>query len=137
MVLGDKGYASEENYDYMKTQEIDGYIPHPKLQQDLEGWKYSKKNDEYTDADGNIYVFKQYSGSKTKRGRGKPRFSEPVKEDDFKSKIYQTKMKNGKNKFLKVSKNWIDHCKTQDQKLSSEQGKELYKKRCYSVEPVF
>lgn len=68
-VLADKGYASEENYDYLAKQSIDGYIPHPKLQQDLEGWKYSEKMDEYTDADGNVYAFKQYSGSKTKRGR--------------------------------------------------------------------
>lgn len=136
-VLADKGYASEENYDYMEKQELDGYIPHPKLQQNLKGWKYSEKKDEYTDIDGNIYTFKQYSGSKTKRRRGRPTLAEPVKESDFKSKVYQTKTREGKNKFLQISKNWIDHCKSQDEKLSSEHGKELYKKRCYSVEPVF
>lgn len=136
-VLADKGYASEENYDYMEKQEIDGYVPHPKLQQDTEGWKYSEKNDEYTDADGNIYAFKQYSGSKTKRGRWRPNLANPSKESDFKTKVYQAKTKDGKNKFLQISNNWLDHCKIQDQKLSSPQGKELYKKRCYSVEPVF
>jgi hypothetical protein len=36
-----------------------------------------------------------------------------------------------------VSKNWIEHCKKQNNKLNTEAGKELYKKRCCSVEPVF
>jgi len=31
-ILADKGYASEKNYEYMKQQGIDGYVPHPKLQ---------------------------------------------------------------------------------------------------------
>lgn len=68
-VLADKGYASEENYDYLQRKGIDGYIPHPKLGQDLEGWKYSEKKDEYADPDGDIYTFKQYSGSRTPRKR--------------------------------------------------------------------
>jgi hypothetical protein len=136
-VLADKGYASEENYDYMEKQKIDGYIPYPRLQQNLKGWKYSDKKDEYIDIDGNTYTFKQYSGSKIKRGRGRPTLAEPTKESDFKSKIYQTKTKEGKKKFLSISKDWIDHCKSQDSKLSSKEGKDLYKKRCYSVEHVF
>lgn len=68
-VLADKGYASEENYEYLKTKEIDGYIPHPKLRQDLEGWSHDEKKDEYVDTEGNTYRFKQYSGSKKPRGR--------------------------------------------------------------------
>lgn len=140
-VLADKWYASEKNYDYLEEQKIDGYIPHPKLQGrlsgNLEGWKYTKKKDEYSDAEGNIYTFKQYSRSKIKRGRGRPKLSQPTTESEFRSKIYQTRTKEWKNKFLKISKNWIEHCKKQDQKLSTEYGKELYKKRCCSVEPVF
>ena len=136
-VLADKGYASEENYDYMKYQEIDGYIPHSKIQQNLDGWKYSEKQDEYIDTEGNIYAFKQYSGSRIPRKRWRPTLSEPTKESDFKTKVYQTKTKDRKSRFLQISKNWIDHCNAQDNKLSSEQGEELYKKRCHSVEPVF
>lgn len=136
-VLADTGYGSEANYDYLESQQIDGYIPHQKLIHDLTEWKYSPKKDEYTNIEGNVYTFKQYSGSRMKRGRGRPKLSEPTKESDFKSKIYQMKTKEGKKKFLSISKNWIDHCKSQDQKLSSEEGKELYKKRCHSVEPVF
>jgi hypothetical protein len=136
-VLADTGYGSEENYDYLESQQIDGYIPHQKIVHDLTGWRYSQKKDEYTDTEGNIYTFKQYSGSKTKRGRGRSTLKEPTKESDFKSKIYQMRTKEGKKKFLSISKNWIDHCKSQDIKLSSKEGKELYKKRCYSVEPVF
>lgn len=59
-VLADKGYASMENYDYLHEKKIDGYIPHPEFGQNLEGWKYSEKKDEYTDLVGNIYTFKQY-----------------------------------------------------------------------------
>lgn len=140
-VLADKWYASEQNYDYLEEQGIDGYIPHPKLQGKLsgnmEGWNYAQKKDEYTDPEGNIYTFKHFSCSKTKRGRGRPKLSQPITESDFRAKMYQTKTKEGKNKFLKISKNWIEHCKKQDQKLSTEEGKELYKKRWCSVEPVF
>jgi hypothetical protein len=138
-VLADKGYASEESYDYLQNQGIDGYIPHPKLGQDLEGWKYSEKKDKYTDIDGNIYIFKQHMFAKNpgERKRGRPRKNESINASDFRSKIYQTKTGEGKKKHICISKNWINHCKIQDEKLSSEQGKELYKKRCYSVEPVF
>ena len=94
-ILADKGYASEENYEYLEQQDIDGYIPHPKLQGklagNLEGWHYSATKDEYIDPDGNRYYFKQYSGSKTKRGRGRPTSKELIQASDFKSKVYQAK----------------------------------------------
>jgi len=72
-VLADKGYSSETNYEYLQQQGIDGYIPHPRLQGklsgnrvsgNLEGWSYDTKKDVYTDPDGNLYAFKQYSGNK-------------------------------------------------------------------------
>jgi len=125
-VLADKGYASEASYDYMVQQEIDGYIPHQKLAHDFKGWKYSEKKDEYTDPNGDIFAFKQYSGSKSKRGRGRPKLSECSETSNFRSKVYQTKAKDGKNKFLQISQNWVDHCKIQDEKLSTPEGKELY-----------
>lgn len=136
-VLADKGYASEAGYDYMARQGIDGYVPHQKLAHDFEGWKYSERKDEYVDPEGNTYSFKQYSGSRTKRGRGRPKLPECSEASDFRSKVYQAKTKEGKNRFLQISQNWMDHCKAQDEKLSAPEGKELYKKRCCSVEPVF
>ena len=42
-VLADKGSASEENYDYMEKQDLNGYIPHPKLQQNLKGGSIASK----------------------------------------------------------------------------------------------
>lgn len=140
-VLADKGYASVENYDHLNEKEIDGYIPHPEFGQDIKGWKYSEKKDEYIDPDGNIYTFKQHVFEKKpgemKRGRGRPRKDELPDVSNLQSKIYQTKMKDGKKKYVSISKNWNDHCKSQDEKLSSREGKELYQKRCHSVEPVF
>jgi len=136
-VLADKWYASEENYDYMREKWIDWYIPHQKLQQNLEWWKYSENKDEYTDTEGNVYKLKQLSRSKKPRWRWRVKKSEQISESDFKSKIYQTKTKDWKNKFLEISKNWLEHCKAQDLKLWTNEGKEIYKKRCYSVEPVF
>lgn len=69
IVLADKGYSSEKNYEYLQDQGIDGYIPHPKLAQNLEGWKYNERKDAYTDKEGDIYLFKQLSESKKPRDR--------------------------------------------------------------------
>lgn len=140
-VLADKGYASEANYEYLKQSNIDGYIPHPKIQGKLSGnlewWKYDMKRDEYTDPDRNIYRFKQHSGSKTKRWRWRPTLQSSSEPSDFKSKVYNTKTDDGKIHFLSISEWWLSHCKQQDEKLSTQEGKALYQKRCHDVEPVF
>jgi hypothetical protein len=78
---------------------------------------YNEKDDTYKDADGNIYTFKQYARSRTPRKPGRPKVSEPSQESDFKTKIYQTTTKDNKKKKLKISKNWLDHCRQQDIKL--------------------
>ncbi len=146
-ILADKGYASESNYEYLKQNWIDGYIPHPKLQGKLSGnledWKYDIKKDEYTDPDDNIYTFKQYSGCKTllkvweTRKRWRPTKSTIQDTNNFRTKVYHSKMSDWKKKTLKISQNWIDHCKQQDQKLATPEWKALYQKRCHDVEPVF
>ena len=146
-VLADKGYSSETNYEYLEQNWIDGYIPHPRLQGklsgNLEGWKYDTRKDEYSDTDGNIYTFKQYSGSITllnvweSRKKWRPTLAEATKESDFKSKVYQTKKSDWKKQFLSISKWWINHCKKQDTKLATPEWKALYQKRCHDVEPVF
>ena len=145
-VLADKGYASESNYEYLKQNWIDGYIPHPRLQGKQSGgltwWIYSETKDEYMDPDGNKYSFKQYShrecqeGEKRK-GRWRPTLAEPTKESNFSSKVYQAKMSDGKNRFLSVSQWWMDHCHKQDRKLATPEWRSLYQKRCHDVEPVF
>jgi len=145
-VLADKGYASETNYEYIEKHWIDGYIPHPKLQGklagNLEGWKYDIKKDEYIDPDGNIYKFashgkRRLKEGETRRKQWRPRKEDIIRDDDFRTKIYKTKVNGGKRKVLKISKDWLEHCKKQDQKLATLEWRLLYKKRCHDVEPVF
>jgi superfamily II RNA helicase len=49
-LLADKGYASEENYTFLETNEIDGYIPSQIDQVNLTDYAYHEVSDIYTDA---------------------------------------------------------------------------------------
>ena len=145
-ILADRGYASETNYEYLEQNWIDGYIPHPKLQWklsgNLEGWKYDTRKDEYTDPDGNIYRFASHGKRRLKEGEAnrkqwRPRKEDIIRDEDFRTKIYKTKVNDGKRKVLKISKDWLDYCKKQDEKLATPEWKEIYRTRCHDVEPVF
>lgn len=162
VLLDDKGYASEKNYDYAEAKGIDAYIPHPEHGPDMINWKYNKKTDTYTDTEGNLFSFKHFSRRKETgeaqngtqygtqygtqsqiprtRGRRKGDTKEVLKnrkDDDFHAKVYEATTKEGLKKTLTISKNWLDHCKKQDEKLATPEGKALYKLRCSSVEPIF
>ncbi len=137
-VLADKGYWNEENYNYLEENNIQSYIPHPiNNWKSLEDYIYKKENDTYEDKDWNIYIFKQFMWAKLKRKRWRPKKNEILKEEDFTAKLYFTKLKNGKNKFLYVN-NWLKEVyKKNDERLYSEKWKKIYKKRSWDVENVF
>jgi transposase len=133
--LWDKGYASEENYEYLKKAEIESYIPHQKLQYDIEDYRYNEEENRYEDKKWNVYVFKQNTRKAKWWKRGRP--SKKLEEKEIRSTIYETVLKNWKKKYLEVNKNWQRLCKENDERLYSEEGKKLYKKRSGCVENVF
>ncbi|MDD5769336.1 MAG: IS1182 family transposase [Candidatus Gracilibacteria bacterium] len=140
-ILADKGYGNEENYKYLEKGNILSYIPHQENSgKNLDEYIYEKSNDTYEDKDGNIFKFKQFMGrldGTGKKGRPRKENIKTLKEEDYKAKLYITRLESGGNKFLYVAKNLKEIYRRNDERLYSEEGKKIYKKRGTCVEPVF
>ncbi len=130
--LADKWYASEENYDFLEKNNIESYIPHQELQVDLGDYRYDKNHDIYEDNQWNFYKFKQ----NIKKVKWWTKWKK-LKKDEIKAKIYVTKLKNWKERFLHINNNWHKLCKNNDSRLYSEEWINIYKKRSWCVENVF
>jgi hypothetical protein len=137
ILLADKWYWSEENYEYLEKQNIDSYIPHERHDKvNIDNYIYNERDDIYTDKEWNTYKFKQYVWNLKWRKRWRPKKWEIMREEDFRSKLYICKQKDEKAKYLQISKNRNLVYKRNDDRLYSKKWKELYKKRTW-VERVF
>lgn len=137
-VLADKWYWTEENYEYWEDNKIETYIPHPKQNWvNLDDYIYNKKADIYEDKEWNIFKFKQYVWSLNWRKRWRPKKWEIMKEEDFEAKLYMSILKDWTKKYLQIAKNLKTIFKKNDERLYSEEWKEIYKKRSWCVEVVF
>lgn len=137
-VLADKWYGNEENYKFLEENGIESYIPHPENNgKRLTDYIYDQENDTYRDKQGNFYRFKQFVWIKKEWKRGRPRKGEKQKPEDYKAKLYATQLKNSKNKFLYVNKGLKELYKRNDERLYSQEWKEIYKKRAWDVENSF
>jgi transposase len=134
-LLADKGYSTSDNYSFCEENNIDGYIPPQKENIDLSKYIYNEKDDTYTDKEGNVFVFKQHM--RRKSGIGKKGKSDFLNRHLYRSIVYENISKTAKKRYLHIDKDWIRHCEKQKKKLSTPQGKEIYKKRRYDVEGVF
>lgn len=137
-VLADKGYGNEENYKFLEENNIESYIPHPENNgKKLEDYVYNEENDTYQDKKGNIYRFKQFVWIKKKWKRGRPRKEEKQRSEEYKARLYVTQLKNWENKFLYVNKELKELHKRNDERLYSQEWKDIYKKRAWDVENWF
>ena len=137
-ILADKWYGIEKNYIFTKEQGITSYIPHPEYSGvNLDDYTYSKKDDTYTDSEWNVFKFKQFVWSLKTRKKWRPKKDEKLTEDDFQSKQYYTILPDGRKKYLQITKNLKAIFKENDERLYSEEWKEIYKKRSWDVENVF
>jgi len=140
-VSADCGYSNGKNYIYIEANEIDAYLPDQMFdtEVDKEGnenlgrydrrnFRYNKDKDTYTCPEGKILVFKQKQN-----------------KDGIESCIYvgqecsdcrkRVGCTRGKARHIKVSE--ADEIMRQmREKLLTEEGKERYKKRLSTVEPV-
>jgi transposase len=131
----DMWYASEQNYQFLKDNNINSYIPHQKLQLDINDYVYHQESNTFEDRDWNIYKFKQNIGKKKWIKRWRP--EKALTEDDIKKVVYVTQLPNWKKRFMKINHNRHQLCKENDWRLYSEEWKEVYKKRSWCVEAVF
>lgn len=134
--LADAWYSSEANYRYLEENTISSYIPHQEKIR-LSEYEYNEEERSYTEnKSGKRYVFQQYVSKKGVWGtRGRPRKWEARK--DIIATVYVCKQAGKKNTYLYVNKNWHELCERNDERLYSEQWKEIYKKRSGCVENVF
>lgn len=137
ILLADKGYSSEKNYTFCEESSIDAYIPTNHQKVDLSKYTYNPTEDTYTDQQGRLYKFKQNYGrrdGKNLRGvRNRKHY-----HDEYKSTCYEyTDENTHKKKYLSVSRGWQRHVEKQKEKLSTEEGRSIYKKRMHDVEGVF
>ena len=141
-LLADKGYSSEDNYSFCERNSIDAYIPIYSRQVDISDYVFNEAKNEYADAEGHIYHFKQHERRRDGTGkRGRPRKSTESLEQKrhlFKSTVYEyfdetTK----KTKYLSISPGWQSHIKKQKEKLSTLKGRLIYKQRMHDIEGVF
>ena len=140
-VSADCGYSNGKNYMYIEANKIDAYLPDQMFdkQVDKEGneklgrydrrnFRYNKEEDAFICPEGKRLVFKQKQ-----------------KKDGIESRIYvgqeccdcrrRAECTRGKARHIKVSE--VDGImKRMREKLLTEEGKERYKKRLSTVEPV-
>jgi transposase len=144
-VNADSGYASLDNYEELDKREVDTHMPDRNFIMEKEGkfekekkkfhkgnFKYDKEEDCYTcPADKKLNFFKEVNG---RRVGVKVRLykNEECCNCQFKDKC----CKNLKVRIIKRDKreDIIDKVR---EKLKTEEGKKIYLKRMYSVEPIF
>lgn len=141
-VSADCGYANGKNYMYIEDNKIDAYLPDQMFDKEVDkegneklskydrrNFKYNKDKDTITCPEGKILVFK------TNR-----------KKDGIKSSIYVGQECSDCRERLECTRGSVRHIKVSEvdgiiermrEKLLTEEGRQRYKKRLSTAEPVF
>ena len=141
-VAADAGYSSYENYEYLESRKKCGYIPDQNMNKGTkkkrdryhyENFQYDKKKDEYICPEGNKltrYKMRRQVSQKRKWKqiiyKGKSCMSCASKAICTKQK-FRTIARDERTVLLEEMR----------ERLRSEKGRSKYKKRMYTVEPVF
>jgi transposase len=140
-VSADCGYSNGKNHIYIEENKIDAYLPDQMFDKEVDkegkkkigrydrrNFKYDKEGDKLTCPEGKRLVFKQNH-----------------KKDGIKSRIYvgqecslcQQRLECTRSKARQVKVSEVDEIMVRmRKKLLTEEGKEKYKKRLSTVEPV-
>lgn len=146
-VVADAGYGSEENYEYLKNEKMNGYVKYntfriedtKKFKKDIfkkENFKYDKEKNEYECPNGKKlkYIF-------TKNGKTENGFE--TKHDIYECEdcsgcnLKQNCTKSKTNRRIAKNDRLDEFKKEVKMKLNTEKGIELRKKRSVEVESVF
>jgi transposase len=120
-LLADKGYSSEANHRFCEEERIDAYIPIHQEPADLTKYAYDEAGNVYTNREGHRYRFKQ---------RMNRRGNQTI--------LYEyVNQRTRKKKYLCVTPGWQRYTRQQREKLTSSEGRQIYKQRRWDVEGVF
>jgi transposase len=146
-IIADAGYGSEENYEYIKDNNIGNYIKYNNFDYEKtndhkkkiflsDHFEYDKNNDQYKCPTGQILDFIGTKNNKSERGYISKRRSYKSRFCDQCS--YKSSCCKGKNnRTIEISPKLIKFKNKVKQNLESETGKILRSKRGVDVESVF
>lgn len=146
-VIADAGYGGEENYENLKSKEIDGYVKYNNFHFEqkarfkkqifrVENFGYDEKKDEYICPND-----KRLRYQKTIKAQSKNGYESTIKVYeclDCKSCAMKSECTKAKgNREIQINERLNELKSEMREKLKSEIGVELRKKRCCEIEAVF
>lgn len=146
-VIADAGYGSEENYEYLKDKKIEGYVKYNYFHKEqkksfkqqiyrVENLKYDEENDEYICPNEKRLKYKETYTRVSKLG-----YTKTIRKytcEDCSSCIDKEKCtKNEINRNIHINLRQNELRSEAREKLLSEEGIRLRKKRSVDVESVF
>ena len=151
-IVADAGYGSEYNYSMLEEEYSDKqyYIPYTMYEKEqtrkykndptkLANWFYDEEDDYYLDQNGVRFSFKYYSRRKDKT-TGQVRDFKVYEADEFQltpELERLAKTKSGRQRQVRYNPNWQYLKEKAKGVLQSPEGRYIYSKRKYDVEPVF
>lgn len=146
-IVADAGYGSEENYEYIKENNLGNYVKYNtfhkeetrKYKNDIyksANFKYNEKEDTFLCPTGREMEFLNERSERTENGyTNKLRYYKCSSCSGCSEKELCTKAKD--DRIIQVNFNLIEHRKAAKENLWSEKGIALRKQRSIDVEPVF
>ena len=146
-VIADSGYGSEENYEYLKEKEIDGYVKYNYFHKEqkksfkkelyrVENLNYDKERDEYICPNDKRLKYDETITKKSKLGYEK-KIRRYVCEDCSNCLHSEKCTKSSANRSIQINLRLNELKAEVREKLLSEEGVKLHKKRCVEPESVF
>lgn len=146
-LIGDAGYGSEQNYDYLQSKGIENYLKYPGYHQEkkssfkkngfhTKNLYYNEQEDYYVCPMGQQMTY-QYT-TKQKNSQGFESQARVYKAQNCEGCPLRAVCHKAKtNRTLYANPNLLKHRKIAKENLDSIRGIKLRKKRCCDVEPVF
>lgn len=146
-IIADAGYGSEENYEYLEENNLKGYVKYNMFHKEqkkkfkdqvfrVENLPYDQKKDEFTCPNGKKLKHTHTGKYKTDNGYQTQRRYYKC-EDCTECPLKEKCTKASGNREIQVSFRLNELKGKAKEKLCSEKGIELRKKRCVEVEAVF
>jgi len=146
-LIGDAGYGSEQNYDYLHSKAVENYLKYPGYHQEkkssfkkngfhTKNLYYNPKEDYYVCPMGQHMTYQYTTKQKSSQGyESKARVYKAQNCEGCPLRAVCHKAKT--NRVLYANPNLLKHRKIAKANLDSIRGIRLRKKRCCDVEPVF
>ena len=146
-VIADSGYGSEENYEYLKEKGIDGYVKYNYFHKEqkksfkkqiyrVENLRYDEEKDEYICPNNKRLIYQYTQTDYSKLGYKKV-VRKYTCEDCSNCSHKEKCTKSQSNRSIQINRRQNELRAEMKEKLLSEEGVKLRKKRCIEPESVF